>query len=650
MAQFFPSTLLIALLTLGFSPTAMSSSAESDFSQQRALFVEAEMLLRKNKRSKYRALLQRLEGYPLQPYLIYDDYTERLNYISAEQVTSFTTRFSDTPLARRLQHAWLKRLAKNRRWQDYRDHYPANGNVELECLYLRALYHTGDKSLAMSQVKPLWLVAKSQPKACDSLFNTWLDDEQYFKPEFAWQRFQLAMGKGRYRLARYLIRHIDGDHKRLAERWYQLRRQPERVIQLDLDGQPDALARKIISYGIKRLARYDAALAWQHWQQLAPQYPFSTDERSSIKRRLALSSLLQNEALDSPNVEQVISAPGNTDLQEWRIRAALTVGDWPAVQEWLTRLSPEKQALPRWQYWMIRSDEVLNPERREATQAGYRQLAQKRRYYGFLAADRIGDEYQFEHQTLDSSSEQISSLQQIPAFLRARELFLLNRAVDARREWRYATQQMNTIQQAQAALLADKWGWHDRAIHTVARTPYRDDLELRFPLAHQQQVLNEAEKHQIDPAWVMAVIRQESAFMPDARSRQGAMGLMQIMPKTGQEIGRLLKNPLRNTSNLLQTGLNIQFGTAYLKRNLQRLQGNPVSATAAYNAGYGNVRKWLPKEGPIEADRWVETIRFNETRNYVQNIMAYAAIYDQRLNRPTIRLSERMPAIEPRKP
>ena len=642
--------ILLSLLLFNVASASAPLSVETDVSQQRSLFLEAEQLLRKKKRAEYTALLHRLEGYPLQPYLIYNDYKNRINHISAAQIASFSTRFDDTPLAKQLLHLWLKQLAKNRRWQDYRDNYPTTNSVELECLYLRALYHTGDKALSMSQVKPLWLVAKSQPKACDSLFTTWLNDADYFKTEFAWQRFQLAMGKGKYSLARYLIRHIDGEQKRLAERWYQLRSQPERITQLKLDQQPADLTRKIISYGIKRLARYDAPLAWQTWKALALKYPFPPDEQASIERRLALANLLQNKELDNPNIEQVISATGNTNLQEWRIRAALTVGDWPAVQEWLVRLSPEKQAQPRWQYWAARSDEMLNPDQHEATQASYRQLAQKRRYYGFLAADRIAGDYQLEHQSLDFSDEQLASLQQIPAFLRARELFLLNRAVDARREWRYATQQMNTNQQAQAAKLAAEWGWHDRAIHTVAQTPYRDDLELRFPLAHQQQVLNEAERNQIDPAWVMAVIRQESAFMSDARSSRGAMGLMQIMPKTGQEIGRLLKNPLRNTANLLQTNLNIQFGTAYLKRNLQRLQGNAVAATAAYNAGYGNVRKWLPKDESIEADRWVETIRFNETRNYVQNIMAYAAIYDQRLNRPTIRLSDRMPAIEPRTP
>ncbi|VAW90142.1 Soluble lytic murein transglycosylase precursor [hydrothermal vent metagenome] len=630
------------------SASANISTTQHDYSSQRQLFLEAENLLRNNKRQQFRQHLNQLSSYSLLPYLIYADYKSRLGYLSPQQIDSFNQRFGDTPIAKRLNNQWLIHLAENRRWQKLLKHYPGNGGAELDCYAVRALYHSGKKEQALSKVKPLWLVGKSQPKACDPLFRTW-QESSHFNSELAWQRFQLAMERGKYRLARYLIRFTEGEQKQLAEQWHQLYRQPEKINRLNLTRQPPTLAKKIVRFGIKRLARYNASLAWTGWKKLSKKHDFNAKEVIAIERNLALASLLQKEALDRPELTQIINNPGNSDLQERRIRATIAVGNWQAMQQWLLRLSPQMQATPRWEYWSIRAAEELGTEPNEVILSRYTELAGQRHYYGFLAADRVGTDYQLNHQEIDLMDAQVMTLQTIPAFIRARELFLLDRVVDARREWRQATQRMNTQQLAQAAKLAAEWGWHDRAIHTVAQTPYRDDLELRFPLPHQQHVINEAERHQIDPAWVMAVIRQESAFMLDARSSRGALGLMQIMPRTGREIGRLLKSPLHNTANLLQSDLNIKFGTAYLRRNLNRLQNNLVSATAAYNAGYGNVRKWLPKEQGIEADRWVETIRFNETRGYVQNVMAYAAIYDQRLNRPTIRLSERMPAIQPKK-
>ncbi len=642
------SSLLIMALFFCVSASANISNTQHDYSSQRLLFLEAENFLRNNQRQQFRQHLNQLNSYPLLPYLVYADYASRLGYLSPQQIDSFNQRFGNTPVAKRLNNQWLIHLAENRRWQMFLKHYQGNGGVELECYALRALYHSGQKEQALSKVKPLWLVGQSQPKACDSLFRTW-QESSHFNSELAWQRFQLAMERGKYRLARYLIRFTEGEQKQLAEQWYQLRSQPERINQLNLARQPPELTKKIILFGIKRLARYNATHAWKNWETLSKKYHFGTKEITAIERSLALASLLQKEALDRPELTQIISTPGNSDLQERRIRAAIAVGDWQAVQQSLLRLSPQMQATPKWKYWSIRAAEELDSEPNEVIFSRYTELAGHRHYYGFLAADRVGADYQLNHQEIDLMDAQVMTLQTIPDFIRARELFLLGRVVDARREWRQATQRMNTQQLAQAAKLAAEWGWHDRAIHTVAQTPYRDDLELRFPLPHQQHVINEAERHQIDPAWVMAVIRQESAFMPDARSSRGALGLMQIMPRTGREIGQLLKNPLHNTANLLQSDLNIKFGAAYLRRNLNRLQNNLVSATAAYNAGYGNVRKWLPKEESIEADRWVESIRFNETRNYVQNIMAYAAIYDQRLNRPATRLSERMPAIQPKR-
>lgn len=642
------SSLLIMVSLFCASASANTLTTQHDYSSQRLLFLEAESLLRNNKRPQFRQHLSQLNSYPLLPYLIYADYKTRLGYLSPQQIDSFKQRFGDTPIAKRLNNQWLIHLAENRRWQDFLKHYPGDSGAKLDCYAVRALYHSGKKEQALSKVKPLWLVGKSQPKACDSLFRTW-QESSHFNSELAWQRFQLAMERGKYRLARYLIRLTEGKQKQLAEQWYQLRSQPEKINRLNLTQQPPELAQKIVRFGIKRLARYNATQAWTSWEKLSKKHDFNAKEVIAIERNLALASLLQKEALDRPKLTQIISNPNNSDLQERRIRAAIAVGDWQAIQQWLLRLSPQMQATPRWEYWSIRAAEELNTEPSEMILSRYTELAQQRHYYGFLAADKTAADYQLNHQKMSVMSAQVTTLQTIPAFIRARELFLLNRAVDARREWRQATRRMNTQQLAQAARLATEWGWHDRAIHTVAQTPYRNDLELRFPLPHQQHVINEAERHQIDPAWVMAVIRQESAFMPDARSSRGALGLMQIMPRTGREIGRLLKSPLHNTANLLQSDLNIKFGAAYLRRNLNRLQNNLVSATAAYNAGYGNVRKWLPKEEGMAADRWVETIRFNETRSYVQNIMAYAVIYDQRLNRPTIRLSERMPAIQPKK-
>ena len=216
---------------------------------------------------------------------------------------------------------------------------------------------------------------------------------------------------------------------------------------------------------------------------------------------------------------------------------------------------------------------------------------------------------------------------------------------DARREWNHLLPRLNEDQLLRAAKLAEEWGWHDRVIMTLARARYWDDLEMRFPLAHQQTVLNQARDQQIDPAWAFAVIRQESAFIHDARSHAGALGLMQLLPRTARSVARSLRMPMHGKWDILDVDNNITLGVRYLRKVKDRFDGHPVLATAAYNAGGSNVRRWLP-EGQVQpADLWIESVPFGETRKYLQRVLTYTVIYQQRLGRQPAPMLERMPPV-----
>ena len=116
-------------------------------------------------------------------------------------------------------------------------------------------------------------------------------------------------------------------------------------------------------------------------------------------------------------------------------------------------------------------------------------------------------------------------------------------------------------------------------------------------------------------------MRRESLFDPLARSKVGALGLMQLMPSTARNVARSLG----------------------MKRPRQAV----ALAAAAYNAGPNNVRRWLPKNETMSADLWVETVPFNETRNYVQAVLAYSTVFDRSLGKTTL-MSSRMDEIKSR--
>lgn len=131
---------------------------------------------------------------------------------------------------------------------------------------------------------------------------------------------------------------------------------------------------------------------------------------------------------------------------------------------------------------------------------------------------------------------------------------------------------------------------------------------------------------------VNAITRQESQFDPRARSRVGATGLMQLMPATAREQAGKLGIGY-DYGSLTTPAYNVQLGTTYFERLLTRFGGSYPLAVAAYNAGGGNVNKWLrqngdPRTGQIDILDWIEAIPFSETRGYVQRVLENATVYD----------------------
>ena len=148
-----------------------------------------------------------------------------------------------------------------------------------------------------------------------------------------------------------------------------------------------------------------------------------------------------------------------------------------------------------------------------------------------------------------------------------------------------------------------------------------------------------------NPAWAFAVIRQESAFTHDARSHAGAMGLMQLLPRTARQLARSLRIPMRSRNDLLNVRTNVRLGVGYLRKVADKFDGNKVLATAAYNAGGFRVTQWLPDNGSMAADVWVEGVPFKETKGYLKRVLSYTVIYEQRLGREPDSMLERMPPI-----
>jgi soluble lytic murein transglycosylase len=278
-----------------------------------------------------------------------------------------------------------------------------------------------------------------------------------------------------------------------------------------------------------------------------------------------------------------------------------------------------------------------------AARREFEALAQLRDYYGFLAADHIDQPYALADRPAEQRHLDALNMNQAVSFARA--LFDVGDLNLARLQWAFATRAMSEDELVSVALLAHQWGWHDRAIFTMARAKYWDDIAARFPLAHKSEITELARQAGLNPAWVYGVIRQESAFVNDARSGVGALGLMQLMPATAKRVARRQKVKWRGRETLLKPEVNVRLGSAYLSELFSQCGSHAALATASYNAGPKRVKRWLPKVEPMDAQLWIETIPFAETRQFTKNVFAFTAVYEKLLGRKTRRLSDKLTLV-----
>ncbi len=638
------ASMLVHESTLGtaIAPLKHPETTPQTRLEQRDTYLAARKALREKRIREFRRLKNQLDGYPLQDYLDYYALIDNFNGYSPEYVRSFITKHQGTALGEKIYYRWLHHTAKHKMWSDFLHSYsPEMSSEKLSCHKMRALINTGRTNEAYVQIPPLWISEKSRPKACDPAFKHWIAAGE-LTPDMVWARYELAIQKNSRSLISYLRRIMPDSLRAEANLLYSVHRKPQTLAKHHLfKGTSDKLT-TIISHGLKRLARKDAEAAHKQWNHYQARHLFNDEQQFDVQKSILMGLARQDHNQLLKQMLASNSSFTSQKLVEWEIRDALQQESWPEVYRWLLKLSVEERQKTKWRYWYARTIEALTPDNAPALQPFqvYKSLAQERSFYGFLAADKVGQEYNLSHEPVDPNNTLIRQLSQLPELVRAKELFLLNQRRDAHREWTYAAEQLNNEELAAAGKMAKNWGWHFKAIESLSNAEFWNDLQVRFPVAYSDSFHKAATKTNVDSSFLMAIARQESAFLHDARSSAGALGLMQLMPGTAKDTARKLGLRYRR-ADLLSPDSNIRLGSTYFTQLLTRFNGNRILATAAYNAGPHRVNSWLQQQSQqVPFDIWIETIPFSETRKYVQRVLSYAVIYSHRLGKPANLISK----------
>ncbi len=586
-----------------------------------------------------------------------------LNSQSSAAVSQFVRQYPDTVMAEKLVADYAETKAGSNDYASVRQvaNLITNADASERCAVALGFNNGGDTMRAMAAKSDVWLTTKKQPALCDQLAMEMNNNALISNQDRA------------SRLKRMLRTGKTGDIMALSSRLgTPIAYSALSEIQLNPSSFFSRFGREPASQTNQYLYLYAIGRAAdKSYREAAIQLEFDIkqDNQRSVRllndetRRYAYRTLgvkrMNHNTDDGFNAEAVewfrnsLDNDFNFEEAEDYAMAAIRFGRWDEVVEAISKMDGETQKEAQWQYWLARAyEQSSDSNKRNTAKKMYQNIAKSNDYYGLMAKDRVG-------QRFDASRLGGSNLPNVSTADRARVMqdgnfaraFALYNSDASRgyanREWNWAVKQARDKRDDNliiaAARQAYDMGWLDRAIYAVDNTDRVDSLALSHPMPHQSAVVRYSESAGIDPAWAYGIMRQESRFVTSARSNVGASGLMQVMPDTAKYIARNLGETY-SASRANSGDTNIRYGTWYMGDILGKLNYQPVLATAGYNAGPNNAKRWQPLYGSIAADQYVESIAFPETRNYVKHVMENATIYGSLLGRSQP-ISQRMGTV-----
>jgi soluble lytic murein transglycosylase len=588
-----------------------------------------------------------LEAYPLHDYLNAARLRRDLQRRPDDGVDSafdiFLSAHAGQPVARGLRRDWLLSLAQRRRWDLF---LPRSADVTdpvLICDRLEGRLATGDTADFAAAVLARWSLPQRQPAECNDAF-AWLKSQNLPTPALAEAKARAALAADNPRLAREAAADVPVARLAPLLLWSDLLEAPKSALTVLATHPALPVESDALIAGFEKLAHTDSPGALDLLPSLLARPDSTPALQSRLRRAAALGAAYDRDPRALAEFDALPADAVDSQVEEWRVRAALWTGDYANALGWIEHMPPGLATQPRWRYWHARA--VAATAGADAAAPLFVEVAGLRDYYGYLAADRLHRGYDLHARPSPDDGKLQASMAAEPGMIRAHELFDCDMADDAAAEWTAALGSADAAVKIQAAHLASRWGWYAESITVLAQAGEWDDVRLRYPRPYADAVAEAAKLADVPADWILGVMRQESLFRKDAVSRADARGLMQMLPVTAAAVARRWHLPPPRKDALFDPSVAVPLGAAYLHELLDRRAGQIVLALAAYNAGPSPLIRWLPLK-PMEADVWIENIPYGETRAYVQHILEHIVAFAFVRGAEPPRLEALLPVVEP---
>jgi soluble lytic murein transglycosylase len=611
---------LAAPLAVAGAPRAKSSPDDQ--------FLAAQEAFEKGRSAQLATHANTLRGHVLELYVEYWTLKLAVEEIPSSTARDFLARRNGTLVAEQFRRDWLKALARKQAWDTFEAEYPnvVGDDPELGCLALQARWRRGDGA-ALEEFRRVWANPRDLPDGCLPIAESEIAAGRLTTRD-VWDRARLLFEHGQFSGTKRLLAALPPAEAPDERTFEAVRRGAQPFLagaeKLDLKKRAN---RELVLFALARSARSDVDAAATLWtRKLQDRFP--PEDQAWGWGQLGAHGARQHHPRA---LEWFANASGvrlRDDQLEWRARAALREGEWREVRAAIEAMTPLGRNEPAWLYWHGRARKALGqPEEGQILLA---RVAGEHHFYGKLALEELGRALAIPPRGYNPTPADLAEAAANPGLQRAVALLRLGLRQEGVQEWNWAVRGMDDRQLLAAAEFARANEIWDRAIFTANQTVGLHDFSVRFPAPYRDVFSEQARSQGLDEAWVLGLVRQESRFSTTAKSSAGASGLMQLMPRTARWVAQRLGMKGFSLTQVNNIDVNIALGTSYLKYVLDSVDGHPVLAAAAYNAGPGRARKWKA-ERPLEGAVYAESIPFTETREYVKRVMSntvyYAALY-----------------------
>ncbi len=576
-----------------------------------------------------------------------------------QKVRAFLMRYAGSALADRMRNDYLLVLGAQKDWDNFEAHhrlFTLGDDVKVKIYALAARAQRGENVAAAARAL---LVDPRQYGNAGIDLITLLAQQKQFSAQDIWGQMRLTYRVNRHSMAKEIAKALGAD----APASYLLDEAALRPLMLLTDSPhtvnavnaPNtAMGPQLILLALTQMARYNPKGAATAFAPLAPQ--LTANQRAIGWLIIAYWGAVDRcpEALHWYSLTKGAHISNNS--MEWRARAALFSGSWKEVCAAIEAMPAPLQAQPTWVYWLARAlqeqsesvalaGNTTNPnasasslatstaQNQARAKALFTKIASGFDFYGLLAREALGRSLVLPERAIVTQAE-VAAMSQRTGFALTQRLYAAGLYFEGSREWNWLLRGMGDRQLVAVAHYAKQQGLYDRAVNTADRTRREHDFSLRYPTPSLEIVTRNAKDADVDLNWVYGLIRQESRFLTKAQSGVGAVGLMQVMPRTAQLVVRKIGLDGFELARLADIQSNTQIGTRYLDMLYEQFDRSEVLATAGYNAGPRRAKQWqeaLPRT--VEGAIFIETIPFDETRTYVKNVLANALYYDAILSK-----------------